>query len=124
MNGSRESWFDEDAGPIGRLYAVTRGRTGRGRPELDMLTLVAANRFGGLRRTEPEYAEILRLSREPQSIAELAARLRLPLASTKVLVGDLVDDGLLEFRKPVLDQDTDAADIGVLRALLRGIQAL
>ncbi|MEV0358196.1 DUF742 domain-containing protein [Nocardia sp. NPDC050697] len=124
MNDPHASWFDEDAGPIGRLYAVTRGRTGRGRPELDMLTLVAANRFGGLRRTEPEYAEILRLSREPQSIAELAALLHLPLASTKVLVGDLVDDGLLEFRAPVLAPDTASADIGVLRALLRGIEAL
>ncbi|UGT61360.1 DUF742 domain-containing protein [Nocardia asteroides] len=67
------------------------------------------------------YAEILRLGREPQSIAELAAKLRLPLTSTKVLV----DDGLLEFREPVpLDRDTDAADIGVLRALLKGIEAL
>lgn len=124
MNDPRESWFDEDAGPVGRLYAVTRGRVGRGRPELDMLTLVVASRFGGLRRSEPEYTQILQLSRAPQSIAELSARLSLPLNTVKVLVADLIDDGLLEHRKPVVADDTEVAGMGVLRALLKGIQAL
>ena len=79
----QESWYDDEAGPLVRLYAVTRGRSGNARPELDMLTLVV-NASAGVqpRRPEPEYTEILRLSRTPLSVAEVAAQLNLPLTST------------------------------------------
>ncbi|MFD6258796.1 DUF742 domain-containing protein, partial [Nocardia sp. NPDC060256] len=40
MTHPREPWFDEAAGPLVRPYAVTRGRTAGGGPELDMLTSV------------------------------------------------------------------------------------
>ncbi|BAD55824.1 MULTISPECIES: DUF742 domain-containing protein [Nocardia] len=123
MNDRRESWFDDEAGPLVRLYAVTRGRSDA-RPDLNMLTLVVYSGSGTLRRTEPEYAEILRLSRTVQSIAELAAQLHLPLTTTKVLVGDLIDDGLLDFRAPEPTPDAGPRDLGTLRAVLRGIQAL
>lgn len=124
MNDQRESWFDDEAGPLVRLYAVTRGRSD-GRPELNMLTLVVYSGAAILRRTEPEYAEILRLSRTVQSIAELSAQMNLPLTTMKVLVGDLVDDGLLDHRAPEPAPETGPPrDVGMLRAVLRGIQAL
>ncbi|MGW5514367.1 DUF742 domain-containing protein [Nocardia africana] len=71
--------FDEDAGPLVRLYAVTGGRARDVRPELDMITLVftvhPAHRVG---RIEREYLEIIRLCRTPQSVAEVSALLGLP----------------------------------------------
>ncbi|MET8775508.1 DUF742 domain-containing protein [Nocardia sp. NPDC050713] len=124
MSDRRESWFDEEAGPLVRLYAVTGGRSGGGRPELNMLTLVVRAGSRTLRRNEPEYAEIVRLAREPQSIAELAAQLNLPLTSTKILVGDLIDDGLLNFRDPEPTPEAGPRDMDVLRAVLKGIKAL
>ncbi len=117
-----DTWFDEEAGPVVRLYAVTRGRGRSDRPELDMLTLVVDIARGtALRRHEPEYASIVELCRTPQSVAEVAALLGLPLTMTKVLVGDLIDDGRLEYRQP---RHEDAGDIGVLQALLDGIRGL
>ncbi len=116
-----DAWFDEEAGPVVRLYAVTRGR-GRSRPDLDMLTLVVdIGRGTALRRHEPEYASIVELCRGPQSVAEVAARLGLPLTMTKVLIGDLIDDGRLEYRQP---RHEDADDLDVLKAVLDGIRGL
>ncbi|NKY49028.1 DUF742 domain-containing protein [Nocardia vermiculata] len=119
-----DAWFDADAGPLVRLYAVTHGRGHSKRPELDMLTLVVDSGQGiELRRHEPEYAAIVGLCRTPQSIAELAARLRLPLTMTKVLVGDLIDDGRLDYRTP-RQAEVGAADTDLLRALLDGIRGI
>ncbi|MEU8897050.1 DUF742 domain-containing protein [Nocardia sp. NPDC048505] len=126
MNDARESWYDDEAGPVVRLFAVTRGRSETRRTDIDLLTLVVTSEFGTLRRHEPEYAAIVRLARTPQSVAELAAQLRLPMTTTKILVGDLIGDGVLDFRAPVATPESGvgAGDIGMLRALLAGIRAL
>ncbi|MEV0252047.1 DUF742 domain-containing protein [Nocardia sp. NPDC050712] len=126
MNNPRESWYDDEAGPVVRLFAVTRGRSETRRTDIDMLTLVVTSDFGVLRRHEPEYAAIVRLARQPQSVAELAAQLRLPITTTKILVGDLIGDGVLDFRAPVATAESGVGtgDIGMLRALLAGIRAL
>ncbi|MBO0856304.1 MAG: DUF742 domain-containing protein [Nocardia sp.] len=119
MSDDRDTWFDDDAGPLVRLYAVTRGRGRSNRPELDMITLVVdANNGVQVPRHQPEYAAIVGLCRTPQSIAEVSAHLGLPLTVTKVLVGDLIDAGRLEFRQP---HQTDGPDLGTLRALLNAI---
>lgn len=92
--------------------------------DLDMLTVVLAP-YGAppLRRVEPEYAEIVRLCQLPLSVAEVSASLRLPLAVTKILVGDLISDGNLNFRAPV-SPETAPGDLNVLRAVLDGIRKL
>jgi hypothetical protein len=119
-----QSWFDDAAGPLVRPYAVTRGRTLGAGHELDMLTLVVtAERAPTLRRAEPEYAEIIRLCRKPQSVAEVSALLKLPLAVAKILVGDLISEGHLIFRAPART-DAGPGDLTVLRAVLAGIRKL
>jgi hypothetical protein len=119
-----QPWYDDAAGPLVRPYAVTRGRTiGAGR-ELDMLTLVVtAVTTVPLRRTDREYSEILRLCHVPQSVAEVSAVLKLPLAVTKILIGDLISDGHLIFRAPART-DSGPGDLSVLRAVLDGIRKL
>ncbi|MFF0491607.1 DUF742 domain-containing protein [Nocardia sp. NPDC003482] len=124
MNDERESWYEEDAGPLVRLYAVTRGRGRVARPELNMATLVVdAHRGAALRRTEPEYIAIVELCRTPQSVAEVSARLRLPLTLTKVLIGDLIDDGRLVYRAPHTTVTVES-ELSLLQAVLEGIRAL
>ncbi|PXX70917.1 uncharacterized protein DUF742 [Nocardia tenerifensis] len=124
MTHPREPWFDEAAGPLVRPYALTRGRTAGAGPELDMLTSVVADETAGpTRRLEPEYADILRLCRVSQSVAEVSAQLRLPLAVTKILVGDLIGDGQLIFRAPV-PTEAGPEDLNILRAVLDGIRKL
>ncbi|MEV0032137.1 DUF742 domain-containing protein [Nocardia sp. NPDC050793] len=124
MTRRGEPWFDEAAGPLIRPYALTRGRTMGAGHDLDIVTVVvSASRAPTLRRPEPEYAEIVRLCRDPQSVAEVAANLKLPLAVTKILVGDLIGEGHLIFRAPV-QPEAGPGDLNILRAVLDGIRKL
>ncbi|ONM50090.1 DUF742 domain-containing protein [Nocardia donostiensis] len=124
MTRNGEPWFDEAAGRLVRPYAMTRGRTMGAGHDLDMVTVVVATRPAPtLRRVEPEYADIVRLCADPQSVAEVAAVLNLPLAVTKILVGDLIGDGHLIFRSPV-QPEAGPGDLNVLRAVLDGIRKI
>ncbi|MBF6468339.1 DUF742 domain-containing protein [Nocardia beijingensis] len=124
MTDRHDSWYEEDAGPLVRLFAITRGRGRAVRRELNLVTLVVDGAPGTvLRRTEPEYAAIIELCRTPQSVAEVSARLRLPLTMTKVLIGDLLDDGRLIVRS-AQPPTVPESDLGLLRAVLDGIRAL
>lgn len=120
MTHGRESWYDEEAGPVVRPYALTRGRTSSDRYELNMITLILAAK-PGTASMAPEYAEILRLCRTPLSVAEVAANVDLPLAVLKVLAGDLIDEGYLVYRTPQQDKDKD---VNTLQAVLDGIRKL
>lgn len=124
MNGFENSWVDDAAGPLIRPYTVTRGRTMSSGHDVDMLTVIAAVRPGPrLRRTEPEYATVMRLCGTPQSVAEVSAALRLPLAVTKILVGDLIADGNLTYQAPIRVED-DPGKLTILQAVLDGIRRL
>jgi hypothetical protein len=72
MNG-RESWYDDDAGPLVRPFTVTRGRTKASRTDLNMITMVIAAPGEEGRGLDAEYLDILRLCRGE---AEPAARRR------------------------------------------------
>lgn len=114
-------WFDNDAGPLVRPYAMTRGRTTSEQPDLTMIALVVAR--GSISRSEArlvddEYLQILRLVQNPTSVAEVAAGLRLPLSVTKILLGDLIDKKWVAFRSAV------SPDIQVLQAVINGIRNL
>ena len=79
-----------------RPYLMTKGRTRSGQlagfETLVVVTELGRERVGG---TGPEHAALLGLAARPVSIAELSARLTLPLGVVQVLAGDLVGDGLL-----------------------------
>jgi hypothetical protein len=120
MDG-RDTWYDEDAGPLVRPYAVTGGRTRTDRQELQLITLVVA--VGRLRRPDGhgldlEYRQILQFCETPVSIAEISSVLELPLSVVKILVGDLVGWGLLIFREPA------TPDLDVLKAVVHGIRQI
>lgn len=123
MKHGRESWYDDEAGPLVRPYAVTRGRTRSARHDLNMITLVIAS-ADGHPVMEPEYTEILRICQQPLSIAELSAMLGLPLAVIKILVADLIEGGLLIFRSPPSSTNTETPDMKTLQAVLDGIRRL
>ncbi|MBP0461441.1 DUF742 domain-containing protein [Streptomyces montanisoli] len=123
-----QAWFDGEAGPVVRPYAMTRGRTGTGaRHRLDLIALVvpepAAGRPGLDRKLSPEHVEIVERSvRTPQSIAELASGLDLPVGVIRVLVGDLLDDELVHVTRPV--PPAELPDVNILREVINGLRAL
>jgi Protein of unknown function (DUF742) len=95
-----EKWFDEDAGPSARPYTVTQGRTRPARTDLNMITMVMALSSEEHPLLNPEHSAILAACQGPQSIAEVAATVALPVGVVKILVGDLVDRGLIAYSQP------------------------
>lgn len=115
--------MDDDPGPLVRPFAVTRGRAGPGRDDLDLFTLVETIEFGsGQDELDREYRQILAMCRDrPQSIAEIAARCGLLVAAAEVLVGDLIVAGYVSFRPPRPDHERDPV---FLRAVLAGLRRI
>src|ERR1700730_7380134 len=98
-----EHFDSEDlAGPVVRPYAVTGGRTRPAGPAFDLIAQVEAVR--GLPESfidlQPEHRQILRLSHQPASIADLASDLDLPLGVVRILLADLRERGLTRIRQP------------------------
>ncbi|AWK09378.1 DUF742 domain-containing protein [Streptomyces spongiicola] len=121
-------WFDDEAGPVVRPYAMTRGRTaGTTEHRLDLIALVvpepAAHDPGRDQTLSPEQVEIVERCRTtPESIAELAAGLDLPVGVIRVLVGDLVDGALVRVTRPV--PPAELPDVSILREVINGLRAL
>ncbi len=121
---------DEPTGALVRPYAVTRGRT---RPKLDIAlealveTTVrgrtAGNAKGGHGR-EHQYIAALCDGRL-QSLAEIAARMQLPLGVARVLIADMAADGLVAVHEPtILDDSNDAVGTELLERVLSGLRRL
>jgi hypothetical protein len=107
-----------------RPYVLTRGRTQASGPVLALeANVTATDRADDLvAGTTPEARRIVELCRPPMSLAELAARLLLPIGVVRVLVGDL-----LVARALVVDEAAPAdpgTDVRLLQRLLDGIRAL
>jgi hypothetical protein len=111
-----------------RPYARTGGRT---RPSGDVLPIEAlvSALAGPDGRQTAEKRRILQLSSDQYlSIAELSAHVRLPVGVVRVIVGDLVDEGLAQVHGsgPVTlaDSADPAITLSVLESVLNGISAL
>ncbi len=102
-------------------YAVTGGRTRSGGRDLPVETMVTTT-ADGVREVVDlrfERREIVLLCRKPHSVAEVAARVRLPLGAARVLVSDLATTGHLVAHVP----SDERPDREVLERLLSGLRA-
>jgi hypothetical protein len=121
-------WFDDEAGPVVRPFAMTRGRTtSAAQHRLDLIAVVVTECDAGDPETDPtlspEHMEILGLCRgTPQSVAELAAELDLPVGVVRVLIGDLVHAELVHVSRPV--PPAELPDESILRDVINGLRAL
>ena len=121
---------DEPTGALVRPYAVTRGRT---RPKLDIAiealieTTVRGRTNGGrgsAQGQEQQYIATLCDGRL-QSLAEIAARMQLPLGVARVIVADMASDGLVAVYEPTsLEDETDAVGTELLERVLSGLRRL
>jgi len=122
--GSRgERWFDQDAGPVVRLYALTRGRARPGGPVLDVVDVVGAVDSADTHGPwlPPEHRRLLDMCLAPIAVADLASETGLPLGVVQILLSDLYQQGLLNVYRPATDQNSDE---GVLRKILDGLRSL
>ncbi|MEU2337499.1 DUF742 domain-containing protein [Streptomyces sp. NPDC006654] len=121
-------WFDDEAGPVVRPYAMTRGRTtSPAQHRLDLIAVVVTEPHAddpeADRTLSPEHVDIVELCRDvPQSIAELASELDLPIGVVRVLIGDLVAGELVHVNRPV--PPAELVDESILRDVINGLRAL
>jgi hypothetical protein len=114
------AWWDADAGPVVRPYTVTRGRARPAAGSFDLVAyVVAVNRPGRrVANLQPEHRAILQTALEPASVAEIASDLDLAIGVVRVLLGDLLEDGLIAmYDPPGPDMLTDAQLLSVLNGL-------
>ncbi|MDQ0847192.1 hypothetical protein QFZ68_006872 [Streptomyces sp. V1I6] len=122
-------WYDAEAGPLVRPYAMTGGRTrpGPSNVRFDLIALVVVDTDGPGPEAEsllgPEHRVLLTLCRcETQSVAELAADADLPVGVVRVLLGDLLEAGFVKVRRPV--PPAQLPDERILREVIEGLRAL
>jgi hypothetical protein len=121
---------DEPTGALVRPYAVTRGRT---RPRLDIAleALIETSARGRAANTRPgathgqeqQYISTLCDGRL-QSLAEIAARMQLPLGVARVIVADMATDGLVAIHEPASLDENDAVGTELLERVLSGLRRL
>lgn len=117
-----DSGRGRDPGRVVRPYAITRGRIRRVHGDLELEALVTTTSRGiSATRLPNEQRSIVLLCRDLLSIAEIAARLRLPVEVIRTLVEDMADEGLVELHRPHRD---DRPDLALLERVLYGLQNL
>jgi len=118
------TWLDEEAGPVVRPYTLTGGRSRPFTSGLNMLTYVEALYApdADLVNLQPEHRAILEMTRTATTVAELAARLDLPVGVVRVLVGDLIQANLVSTFEA--DAVVRAPGDDILQAVIDGLRAL
>ncbi|MFF7384831.1 DUF742 domain-containing protein [Streptomyces griseoluteus] len=129
LHDEGSQWYDGEAGPLVRPYAMTGGRTQPGPTGVpfDLIALVtldpAAPGMDGDSALGPEHRTLIELCRtETQSVAELAADADLPVGVVRVLLGDLLDLGCVTVSRPV--PPAHLPDERILREVIEGLRAL
>jgi hypothetical protein len=109
-----------------RPYSRTGGRTKPGR-DLDLEALVRTTISGRdawhSPLLTPEHTSVIELGSGTVSVAEIAARLAVPLGVARVIIADMVDLGLVEVMKTSASNG-DERDPAFLRRVLSGLQRL
>lgn len=129
MNHWADGSLDEDPDDsFVRPYTITHGRTASARDDLTLITVITTlappDLPSGLRGLEPEHRLILERCRRPAALAEVAAMLNLPVAVTKILIGDLIAAGGVSARPPLAVAVGQGPDINLLLAVRDGLQRL
>lgn len=122
--GDANRWFDREAGPVVRPYAVTKGRTlPSGGALFGLIDIIVRT---GERPPEdfrqgPEHRRMLGLCRRPITVVDLTSELDLPLGVVRVLLGDLTEAGMV---RVVPAQQEPEPDQRLLRMMLDGLESL
>lgn len=108
-----------------RPYSLTAGRT-RPTVELALEALVASHPVAIERQLELTNIEtsIVELCRESPSVAEVAARLGIPIGVARVLVADLIEAGHVKVSATLKDDSSDDERRELIERVLSGLRRI
>ncbi|SDG24801.1 Protein of unknown function [Lentzea fradiae] len=112
----------ETSSSIVRAYAWTGGRT-ISEVNLEIESLVQVNDRSST-AVRPEHQDVLALCHSPRSVAEIAALRGLPLGVTKVLLGDMAVNGLIDVHRTASSYGDERPDGELLERVLAGLRRL
>jgi hypothetical protein len=128
MDELRDAWESgepEVEASLVRPYTLTAGRTNT-RVNLPLEAPIRTLEFGPAPRWPGNdvRAKILGLGVDSPSVAEIAARLSLPLGVARVLIGDLVTQGYMRVQTTLGESVTIDERRELIGRTLRGLRAL
>ena len=121
----REPWPTSREANLVRPYTLTAGRTETSVDlplEAPIETLPAGQAHQWIR--DDARGKIIQLCANSPSVAEISARLDLPLGVARVLVGDLVLSGYLRVHRTLTERSTRDERHELIGRTLRGLKAL
>jgi hypothetical protein len=111
----------QEPGRLVRPYYMTGGRARPTQDDLEIEALVSTTAQGDRSpKLTVEQRAIIALCRDLLSVAEVSARLDLPLGVTRVLIGDMASEGLVILHRPA--SVGDRPDLALLQRVLYGLQ--
>jgi hypothetical protein len=121
----REPWPTSREANLVRPYTLTAGRTDT-HVDLPLEAPIETLQAGLAHRWPPDDArgKIIQLCVNNPSVAEISARLDLPLGVARVLVGDLVLSGYLQVHRTLTEHSTRDERHELIGRTLRGLKAL
>ena len=122
-----DRWIDGEAGPVVRPYALTGGRTDPAdNAVLDLIAVIAASGPtpgpAELAKLGPEHRKLLSLCQAPVTVADVAADIALPLGVVRVLLADLIQQGMMTVLPRQFAQRQARTDL--LKEVLDGLRSL
>lgn len=107
-----------------RAYTWTGGRT-RSQYHFELETLVTTTDLGhqSAAYAHADHAPVISLCQEPKSVAEVAARLSLPLGVARVLLGDMAEHGLIVVHQSGTE-DGEVPSVTLMERVLTGLRRL
>ena len=114
----------EDHAPPARLvrsYTITSGRT-KAEVDLPMEATLRRQGFDDEPGDGPRQ-QILRVC-DSQSVAEVAAKVKMPIGVVRVLLGDLVQEGKVRVQATLTDTSSRDERRELIERTLRGLRAL
>jgi Protein of unknown function (DUF742) len=102
-----------------RPFVITGGRTRHATVHLRVEALVVTTDAQPSSTLQFEHASIIDICQHPISVAEVAARIGVPLGVAQILVGDLADAGLVR-----VHEATSTATPALLLRMIDAVRAL
>ena len=111
----------EEESDFVRPFLMTAGRTDTDVEGLQFETLVET-RSDAAQGLRYEPARIFEMCRTATGIAEISAQLNIPIATVKVVVGDLIESGHVQLHETIDNQDD--AGVALMNRIIEGVRNL
>ncbi|WP_136520852.1 DUF742 domain-containing protein [Cellulomonas telluris] len=103
-----------------RSYTLTAGRTAA-KVELAMEATLRLQAGAEAPALSPSAAQVLEVC-DRRSVAEVSALTKMPIGVTRVLLGDLIEQGLIRIQATITDKTSTDERLELIERTLRGLR--